>query len=88
LTVNLAFSTILNRSPNSLSPSRKSVYFAIVLLVFAGVILRGELALLLAPFVLQALALGWINVSDTLRCGIASGIIAIGKIRIHYPEIS
>ncbi|KAL0576840.1 Dol-P-Man:Man(7)GlcNAc(2)-PP-Dol alpha-1,6-mannosyltransferase [Marasmius crinis-equi] len=70
LPVNLATYLLIYRSPNAPNPTSKSVYTAISLLTFAGVIFRAELVLLLGPFVLQSLYQGNCTLNGVVKTGI------------------
>ncbi|KAF9260107.1 hypothetical protein L218DRAFT_962889 [Marasmius fiardii PR-910] len=77
LPVNLATYLLLDRAPNALNPTSRSVYAAVSLLTFAGVVYRAELALLLAPISLQALYQRNCSLNGLVKCGIITGVVSI-----------
>ncbi|KAJ7658514.1 Alg9-like mannosyltransferase family-domain-containing protein [Mycena rosella] len=58
LPVNLSTYLLINRAPNALKPSQRSVTTSIALLAFSAVVFRAELAALLAAFALQSIFFG------------------------------
>ncbi|KAI5119638.1 hypothetical protein M0805_009000 [Coniferiporia weirii] len=69
LPVNIAYSYILSRMPNSIRPSQGNTTKAVALLTFTAVVFRAEILLLLGPLVLQALLARWISFSGVLKVG-------------------
>ncbi|KAJ7133759.1 glycosyltransferase family 22 protein [Mycena crocata] len=58
LPVNLSAYFLIDRAPNTLKPSQRSVNASIALLAFSAVVFRAELAALLAGLALQSVFLG------------------------------
>lgn len=69
--------------PNSARPSERKVSIAVSLLTFTAVVFRAELALLLAPFALQALLARWISLGGLLKTGIVAGLFSMGQSDLH-----
>lgn len=80
--VNVASALLLSRHPSSTKPSRRSIYTAIILLTSTAVVFRAEIALLLAPLVLQALVLRYISFVQVVKVGMVSGLASI----CSYPS--
>lgn len=59
--------------------ARKNFNLAISLLIFAGVVLRAELVLLIGPLVLQGLYMRRTTVSDVMKTGIKAGVLSLGE---------
>ncbi|THH04867.1 hypothetical protein EW145_g5206 [Phellinidium pouzarii] len=68
--VNIAYSYLLGRMPNSTRPSQDFIIKAVALLTFTAVIFRAEILLLLGPLVLQALLTRWISFTVVANTGI------------------
>ncbi|KAE9400656.1 alpha-1,6-mannosyltransferase subunit [Gymnopus androsaceus JB14] len=77
LPVNVASALLLSRHPSSTKPSPRSIYTAIILLTSTAVVFRAEIALLLAPLVLQALVLRYISFVQVVKVGMVSGLASI-----------
>ena len=82
--VNLAWYFVLNQAPNARKPSPTKFYTAVALLVFATVIFRAEVLLILGPFVLHALWSGYATLLKTVCVVLISGLISLGK-SYRYP---
>ncbi|KAI0671330.1 Alg9-like mannosyltransferase family-domain-containing protein [Trametes maxima] len=74
---NLALYLLVDRASNSTRPSQENIHRAIALLTFAGVVFRGELALLLAPLALQAVVRRYTSTSNLIKVGLISGVLSI-----------
>ncbi|KAJ6590129.1 glycosyltransferase family 22 protein [Mycena vulgaris] len=77
LPVNLSTYLLIDRAPNSLKPSPRSVSVSIALLAFAGVVFRAELAALLAAFALQSIYLGQASFWRVCTVGALSTLASI-----------
>lgn len=82
--VNLSTYLILDRPPNARRPSVKNISTAVSLLTFTAVIFRAEVALLLAPIVLQSLYLRYIGFFSIVKVGFFSALAAIGMSRLSH----
>lgn len=80
-TVNIAIYSLLNRAPNAQTFSSDGVHSAIKLLIFTAVVFRSEVAVLLAPILLQSWIYGRTTLVDIMKVGFASGLKAIGRSR-------
>ncbi|KAI0649537.1 Alg9-like mannosyltransferase family-domain-containing protein [Trametes meyenii] len=74
---NLALYLLVDRAPNSTRPSQQNLHPIIALLIFAGVVFRGELALLLGPLVLQSVVRRYVSVTSLIKVGLISGVLSI-----------
>jgi len=72
--VNIASYRLLNRAPNSTKPALYDVKRAIRLLVFTAVVLRAEVALLLATIAAQLWWSGAVTIPDMVQSGLISGL--------------
>ncbi|KAJ7099376.1 glycosyltransferase family 22 protein [Mycena belliarum] len=77
LPVNLSTYLLIDRAPNSLKPSKKSVSTSIALLAFSAVVFRAELAPLLAAFALQSIFLGHASFRRVCTVGAISTLASI-----------
>lgn len=77
--VNIASYLLLNRASNAQKFSPKGVHRAIKLLIFTAVVFRSEVALLLAPILLQSWLSGRTTLGDIIKVGLVSGLKSIGK---------
>ncbi|KAJ8088431.1 alpha-1,6- mannosyltransferase [Marasmius tenuissimus] len=75
--VNLATYLLVNRAPNSQSPTSRSTYIAISLLTFSGIVFRAELALLLAPIVMQSLYQGSCTFGGVVKTGLSTAAVSL-----------
>ncbi|KAL0067760.1 Dol-P-Man:Man(7)GlcNAc(2)-PP-Dol alpha-1,6-mannosyltransferase [Marasmius tenuissimus] len=75
--VNLATYLLANRAPNSQSPTSRSTYIAISLLTFSGIVFRAELALLLAPIVMQSLYQGSCTFGGVVKTGLSTAAVSL-----------
>lgn len=74
--VNVASSLIVTRAATP-QIARRNFNLAISLLIFAGVVLRAELILLIGPLVLQGLYLRKTTVFDAVKTGIKAGVVSL-----------
>ncbi|KAF5374448.1 hypothetical protein D9615_009109 [Tricholomella constricta] len=77
LPVNIAISLLIDRAPNKMKPSEKSVIVATALLTFTAVVFRAEVLLLLGPIVLQSILHGYITLSKVIKVGLISGLLSL-----------
>ncbi|KAK7695295.1 hypothetical protein QCA50_002485 [Cerrena zonata] len=75
--VNIASYLLLNRASNAQKFSPKGVHRAIKLLIFTAVVFRSEVALLLAPILLQSWLSGRTTLGDIIKVGLVSGLKSI-----------
>ncbi|KAF9778964.1 glycosyltransferase family 22 protein [Thelephora terrestris] len=75
--VNLAISLLIPNSTARASPTQSRLLAAISLLVFAGVVFRSEVALLLAPVAVHAM-LFIVPPFRVIRTGIISAVVSMG----------
>lgn len=73
----MASSLIVNGATTP-QTARKNFNLAISLLIFAGVVLRAELVLLIGPLVLQGLYMRKTTVPDVIKTGIKAGVLSLG----------
>ncbi|KAI0366186.1 hypothetical protein BV20DRAFT_972227 [Pilatotrama ljubarskyi] len=73
---NVALYLLVDRAPNATRPSSSNVHRAIALLVFAAVVFRGELLLLLGPLVLQVIVRRYTSVAEIIKVGFVAGAIS------------
>ncbi|KAF7288460.1 Mannosyltransferase [Mycena chlorophos] len=78
LPVNLAAYLLIDRAPNALKPSKRSVSASIALLVFSAVVFRAEIAALGAALILQSLYAGHISFRRAFVVGAVSSLASIG----------
>ena len=81
LLVNIALCRLWDRASNATKPTRNGIDTSIALLVFAGVVFRAEVALLLAPVVLQALWCRYARLTRVIKVGLLSALISIGMFK-------
>ena len=72
--VNVALCKLWDRAPNAYRPTPRSIDISIALLVFTAVVFRAEVAVLLAPVVLQALYCRYISLFRVIKVGLISTI--------------
>ncbi|KAJ7033374.1 glycosyltransferase family 22 protein [Mycena alexandri] len=77
LPVNLSAYLIIDRAPNTLRPSQKSVGAAISLLVFSAVVFRAEIAALAGALALQSIVLGHTSFWRVFKVCAVSGVASI-----------
>ncbi|KAF8161726.1 alpha-1,6-mannosyltransferase subunit [Mycena galopus ATCC 62051] len=77
--VNLAAYLLIDRAPNTLRPSQRSVTVSIALLVFSAVVFRAELAALAAALVLQSIFSGYISFRRAFVVGAISSLVSIAS---------
>ena len=82
--VNVAFSFLIPNAPTRAFPTQPRLLAAISLLVFAGVIFRSEVALLLAPIVTHAIFV--VSPVRLIKTGVISAMLSIGKDG-HRPDM-
>ncbi|KAF7314395.1 Mannosyltransferase [Mycena kentingensis (nom. inval.)] len=75
--VNLSAYLLIDRAPNALKPSQKSVSASIALLAFSAVVFRAEIAALGAAFVLQSLYLRHVSFRRAVVVGALSSLASI-----------
>ncbi|KAK7057747.1 mannosyltransferase [Favolaschia claudopus] len=75
--VNLAAYLLVDRAPNTLKPSQKSITSSVALLVFSAVVFRAELAAFAAALILQYLYLGHLTLWRALSIGAISTLASI-----------
>ncbi|KAF7290124.1 Mannosyltransferase [Mycena chlorophos] len=78
LPVNLAAYLLIDRAPNALKPSKRSVGASIALLVFSAVVFRAEIAALGAALIIQSLYAGHISFRRAFVVGAVSSLTSIG----------
>ncbi|CAL1695049.1 unnamed protein product [Somion occarium] len=84
LPVNIASYLLLNRAPNSQRFPSRDVNRAIGLLVSTAVIFRSEIALLLAPVLLQSWLSGATNLRNIFKVGLLSGLSSIVLVDSYF----
>ncbi|KAJ7736813.1 glycosyltransferase family 22 protein [Mycena metata] len=77
LPVNLSAYLLIDRAPNTLRPSQKSVSAAISLLVFSAVVFRAEIAALAGAFVVQSIVLGHTSFWRAFKVCAVSSVVSI-----------
>ncbi|KAJ7072884.1 glycosyltransferase family 22 protein [Mycena amicta] len=77
LPVNLSAYLLIDRAPNTLKPSQRSVSTSIALLVFSAVVFRAEIAALAAALLVQSLYLGHISFRRAFAVGAISSLASI-----------
>ncbi|KAJ7496638.1 glycosyltransferase family 22 protein [Mycena latifolia] len=77
LPVNLSTYLLIDRAPNTLKPSQRSVTASIALLAFSAVVFRAELAALLAAFALQSIFFGHASFWRVCTVGALSTLASI-----------
>ncbi|KAJ7125333.1 alpha-1,6-mannosyltransferase subunit [Mycena epipterygia] len=77
LPVNLSTYFLIDRAPNALKPSQRSVTASIALLAFSAVVFRAELVALLAAIALQSIFLGHIFFWRVCTVGAVSTLVSI-----------
>jgi len=75
---NIALSFLIPNAPARTSPTQPRLLVAISLLVFTGVVFRSEVALLVAPIALHAMAFV-VPPVQLIKRGILSAVLSIGK---------
>ncbi|KAK7033826.1 mannosyltransferase [Favolaschia claudopus] len=75
--VNLAAYLLVDRAPNTLKPSQRSITSSIALLVFSAVVFRAELAAFAGALILQYLYLGHLTLRRALTIGTMSTLASI-----------
>lgn len=89
LPVNIALCKLWDRAPNATRPTHSGMNVSIALLVFAGVVFRSEVALLLAPIVLQALWCGYAPLTRIIKVGLVSALASIGTLfKLHFTPLT
>ncbi|EKM61314.1 glycosyltransferase family 22 protein [Phanerochaete carnosa HHB-10118-sp] len=78
LPVNIALCRLWDRAPNATRPTARGIDISIVLLVFASVVFRAEVAVLLAAVVLQALWSRRTSLLRVIKVGLISSFVSIG----------
>ncbi|GJE85804.1 glycosyltransferase family 22 protein [Phanerochaete sordida] len=78
LPVNVALCKLWDRAPNAYRPTPRSIDISISLLVFTAVVFRAEVAVLLAPVVLQALYCRYVSLFHVIKVGLISSLVSIG----------
>jgi alpha-1,6-mannosyltransferase len=81
--VNIALSRIIGHNPVSVGQVKRSYKVAIGLLTFTTVVFRAEIALLLAPLVLQSLLTRKLTILEVIKVGLYSGLASIGTMLIY-----
>ncbi|KAF8343590.1 glycosyltransferase family 22 protein [Amanita rubescens] len=77
LPVNIAISHVIGHNPVSIRQAKRSYKSAIGLLTFTAVVFRAEIALLLAPLVLQLLLTRKLTILEVIKVGLYSGLASI-----------
>ena len=77
--VNVAYALLISRQHYYYRPKPLNVKAALSLLIFAAVVFRIELALLLAPLALQVLYNRWLSFGRLVKTCLVSGILSICK---------
>ncbi|KAF4614053.1 hypothetical protein D9613_007414 [Agrocybe pediades] len=75
--VNLATYLLINRAPNAVKTPHRSLVSVVFLLVLAAVVLRAEVAALLAPLCIQMLYRRQISFGELLKVGLISSIASV-----------
>lgn len=78
LIVNIAHYLLYNRAPRSTQASKKCINIAVGLLTFTAVVIRSEVALLLAPLALQLLIQGHTTFINLIKVGLLVGLGSVG----------
>src|ERR1700722_6278458 len=76
IAVNVLWSLLIDRAPRWKRPSAETLHASIALLTFTAVVFRAEIALLLAPLVLQALLLRYVSFSSVVITGLLSAVLS------------
>ena len=76
IAVNVLWSLLIDRAPRWKRPSAKTLHASIALLTFTAVVFRAEIALLLAPLVLQALLLRYVSFGSVVITGLLSVVLS------------
>lgn len=77
--VNVAYALLISRQHYYYRPKPLNVKAALSLLIFAAIVFRIELALLLAPLMLQVLYNRWLSFGRLVKTCLVSGILSICK---------
>ncbi|KAH8099358.1 alpha-1,6-mannosyltransferase subunit [Cristinia sonorae] len=74
---NLASYLLMNRSAKVARPSQRNVHAAIALLTFTAVVLRAEVALFLAPLILQYILYGGVTIPNLIKVGGLTTLVSV-----------
>jgi alpha-1,6-mannosyltransferase len=85
--VNVAISFMIPNAPARASPTQPRLLTAISLLVFAGVVFRSEVALLLVPVAIHAMSFV-VPPLRVIKTGLISATVSIGKDRHHFWSVA
>ena len=77
--VNVAYALLISRQHYYYRPKPLNVKAALSLLIFAAVVFRIELALLLAPLALQVLYNRWLSFGRLVKTCLVSGVLSACK---------
>ncbi|KAJ7188948.1 glycosyltransferase family 22 protein [Mycena filopes] len=77
LPVNVSAYLLIDRAPNTLRPSQRSISGAIALLVFSAVVFRAEIAALAAAVALQSIVLGHTSFWRAFKTCAISSVVSI-----------
>ncbi|KAJ7270154.1 alpha-1,6-mannosyltransferase subunit [Mycena haematopus] len=77
--VNLSAYLLIDRAPNTLRPSQRSVIVSITLLVFSAVVFRAEVAALAGALILQSIYSGHITFRRAFVVGAISSLVSIAS---------
>ena len=77
--VNFSTYLLLDRAPNAIRPTYKSIEFAIASLTFTAAVFRAEVVLLLVPLCVQLLVTGQIPFRTLLKVGLFVSILSVGE---------
>lgn len=86
--MNVAHALLIDRGPNALRPTARSVEQAIALLTLSAAVFRAELLLLLAPLVLQSLVCSYTSFTRLVRIGLLSGLFSVGTHAISNAKLN
>lgn len=84
--VNFSTYLLLDRAPNAIRPTYKSIKFAIASLTFTAAVFRAEVALLLAPLCVQLLVTGQIPFRTLLKVGLFVSVLSVGECFGHLSS--
>jgi hypothetical protein len=68
---------VLNRGPTMKRPTQEAIEWATMLMAFASVVLRAEVAAFALPWLLNFVWMGYVGMKSLLRVGIVWSILSI-----------
>lgn len=83
--VTVGFSYMINRMPHTKRPSPMEIIVAVSVQVFASVVLRAEVSLLVGFLVFQCFLSGWMTLVRLLKVCFIAGLLSVGS---YYPNLN